>query len=114
MVYSRRTSVKAGTLNHLDFVVLYLATHGPSKASSIDRAHAAWLGTPATYRYFAWFVFNLAYCYVSLGFTSLQPAILPPCYGFGSQSGTFIFKPRRGVYALNAQGITRLQHILSS
>ena len=112
--YARVTNLAAGTCNHIDFMVLYLAHHGPQRASVIDRAHAAWLGKPVSYRYMACFIFSRQYGFVSHSFLNCHNAIKLPCYGFGSQPGTLIHNPARGVYALNANGCMRLARILAT
>lgn len=111
--YSRVTDLKAGTCNHIDFMVLYLAFHGPTRASELDRAHSAWLGKAPTYRYFACAIFGAQFGYISKSFTNLSSAIRPPCYGFGTNKKTLFHKPTRGVYAINARGVDRLGAILS-
>lgn len=111
LTYARVTNLAAGTCNHIDFMVLYLALHGTSRACDVDRAHAAWLGRTAAYRYFAWFIFHRAYGFVSFTFANTANAINLPKYGFGSQPGTLIHNPIRGYYALNINGYLRVARI---
>jgi hypothetical protein len=109
--YGRTTNIAAGTCNNVDFVLLYLAYHGPSKAVAVNKAHAAWRGKPG-WRYPAWFIFSREFGFVSHDFYNVANAIRRPCYGFGSNRSTLIHNPSRGVYALNANGCLRLARLI--
>jgi len=112
LTYGRVTSLKAGTCNNVDFLVLYLAYHGTSKAGVVGKAHSLWRGKPSSWRYLSRYVFSRQFGYVSHDFFNGRSAIRPPCYGFGSQHGTLIHNPGWGLYALNANGCFRLARIM--
>lgn len=107
LVHGRRSSLSSGVVNNIDFVILMLA-HGPCKLSAIKAATRAWRGI------FPYQLFSAEYNYISNSAADVTSAIRAPFYAFGTNHTTYWYRVKRGVYALNINGVRRLARLLDS
>ncbi len=113
----RVTSLRNGTCNNVDYMVLLLGTKGPMRAKDVHAAFAAWRGRPLS-RSGQFNPINtllqLEYGRVSHSFSDLSRLLFAPFYGFGNAPCTLWYRVSRGVYALNANGMARLAAVLAN
>jgi hypothetical protein len=114
LTHNRTTNLAQGKCNNIDFVIMFLGSNGPTQVTWIYSALAKFRNgfTSHNGQYGkCTYLFAREYGFISKSATDCEISLGNPGYAFGTNRTTYWYRVKRGVYALNENGLRRLANL---